>query len=365
MLIYCTTLALTVLFAAAATHYSEPLRLRIDRSGKIVSISRKNIAVFLSFLPMFLVSALRFHVGGDYVGYERIFRNVQEGTDIYAEPGFGLLNKLVIWYSGDIQWVYALSAAVTLILLFYGIYRYSPSPAMSLYLFVTMGYFFSSFNILRQFIAVSILFAGFRFLKEGRFVPYLALVLVAMTFHKTAIVMIPLYFLVRLRLKQSYMITLGLLGLCILPLQSRLTPFLVNTFYPQYADTDLIQPLSTFEFLYYLALFALLLFLATRYRERFFQDETNTLLFNCAYYTFLIYLCLSFVPEINRIALYLEIFVIVLIPRLIHSEPDPKVRRLYTGFIAAGFAAFCLISLAVLGRYNVLPYVSVFSAPTG
>lgn len=360
MLLYGGALALTLLFAAAARYYPEVYRAKLGGSGTIVTVKLRHLLGALSFLPLFLVSALRYNVGGDYIGYERIFKNVTEGVDIYAEPGFGLLNRLVAWYSDNIQWVYALSAAITLLLLFRTVFRESASPVLSLYLFVTMGYFFSSFNILRQFIAVAIVFAAFPYLRERRFLPYLLAVAAAMTFHKTAVVMLPMYFLLPLRLKHSYMVTLGVAGLCLLPFRDRLTTLLVNTFYPQYAGTALIQPLSTFEFLYYVVVFGGLLLLATRYRERFLTDRTNLILYNALYYTFVLYLCFSFVPEINRVALYTELSVILLIPRLLQAEADGKVRRLYTGVCVVGFAGFCVVSLAVLGRWSVLPYVSIF-----
>lgn len=356
---YGAALGLALIFAGAACFYPE--KRLFQAAGRRVILHERRILAFLAFLPLFLVSALRNQVGGDYIGYERIFRNVSEGVDIYAEPGFWLLNRLVLVYSDNIQWVYAISAAVTLALLFWGIFRDSPNPVLSLFLLAAMGYFFSSFNILRQFIAAAILFAGFRLLLARKFLPYLALVLLAMTFHKTAVVMLPFYFLLNLRLKQSYQIALAVCGLCLFPFRERLTALLVNVFYPQYANTNLIQPLSLLECVYYLAVFGGLVLLSNLYRERFFTSRTNTFLYNAMYYTFLMYLCLSFVPEINRVALYTELLVLLHIPRLLLAEEDRRVCRLYTAVLVFGFTGYCVISLAVLGRWNVLPYVSIFS----
>jgi len=359
MLLYTGALALTLVFAKAAGRSPERLCWKLQKPGVIVTVRTRRFFLLLSFLPLFLVSALRYQVGGDYVGYERIFKNVSEGAEIYAEPGFGLLNWLVVCYSENIQWVYALSALITLGLIFWGVYRESASPVLSIFLFTAMGYFFSSFNILRQFIAVAILFAALPLLRERKLLPYLLLVALAMTFHKTAVIMLPLYFLLPLRLKHSYMTVLAVMGLCLLPLRDRLTPVLVDVFYPQYAGTALIKPLSPYELLYYLLVFGGLFLLASRYRQRLLCDLTGQILYNALYITVLFYLCFSFVPEINRVALYTEIYVILLIPRLIQGEPDGKVRRLYTALCVAGFAAFCGISLLVLGRWEVLPYASV------
>ena len=360
---YCLMLLATVAFALAAVYYPQSIRVRLNHSGSLLRLKPSHLLMFLSFLPLFLVSALRYKVGVDYLSYTYIFQDINAGKASHTEAGYELLNRLVGAYTADAQWIYALSAAISLALIVWGIYRYSVNPAYSLFLFVTMGYLFSSFNILRQYVAIALIFAALQLVREKRFLPFCIVVLLAATFHKTAIIMIPLYFLLRLRLKQSYMLMITMVGMGCIPLRGVLTNLLVNTFYPQYAGTDLIQPLSTFEFIYYALVFGLLVLLCFRYKGRFFQNTYNLILFNCVFYSFLIYLCLSFVPEINRIAVYMEFFVILLIPRLFACEENPKVRRLYYVLSTLFFLAFFFLSVGVMGRYNVVPYSTVFSRP--
>lgn len=357
--VYCLMTAVMLIFSAASLRCADQGSLRLG--NYILTLKQKRLCLFCSFLPVYLVSALRYRVGGDYIGYERIFNSVLQGKDVYSEEGFSILNRIVAVYSDNIQWVYAICSAIILAAFFYGFFRYSPNPTLSLFLFVSMGYLFSSFNIMRQFIAVTILFAALKLVRENRFFPYLLLVLLAVTFHKTAILMLPMFFLVRLKMKQSYLLMLGIFGLCCFPFRDKLTTLLVRAFYPQYENTALIQPLSAFEFVYYALLFGVVLFLCTKYREKFFKDSYNLILYNCVTYALLLYLCFSFVPEINRIALYLEIFILLLIPRLICCEENPKVRRFYYAVTVTVFSLFFFVTIGIMGRYEVLPYVSVLS----
>lgn len=361
MPVYCIMLAMTVFLASAALFFPEERQLKLQNNGKIILLRQRHILMFLSFLPVFLVSAFRYKVGVDYMSYTYIFQNINEGKSAHTEIGYQLLNRLVGLYTDDAQWIYAVVAAISLGLIFYGTYRYSVKPAFSFFLFITMGYLFSSFNILRQYVAIALIYASLKWVKENRFFPYLIICLIAMTFHKTAIIMIPFFFLVQLRLKQSYLLIMTIVGACCIPLRGVLTTLLVNTFYPQYAGTNLIAPLSAFEFLYYALVFGLVLFLALRYKNVFFNDKYNLILFNSAFFSFLIYLCLSFVPEINRIAVYLEFPVILLIPRVFACEKNKKVKRFYYAFAVCFFLLFFLVSIGVMGRYNVLPYSTVFS----
>lgn len=360
MLVYCAMLIISVLFACAAMGSPPVRRFCINKSGTIVELKPKNFIILLSFLPLFLVSAFRYYTGVDYAGYLRIFQNVLDGKDVYTEEGFRVLNQVVAFFTDNVQWIFALTAAFALGLIFWGIWRYSPNPALSIFLFVTMGYYFSSFNILRQYLAISMVFVSLRFIKEKKFWRFLLVILVGMLFHKTVIIMLPFYFLCRLRLKQSYLLILTLCGLALTPFRNKLSAFVVGTFYPHYAETGVAQPLSTTEFIYYLIVFGTIVFLCMKYREKFFADDYNLILFNCVFYAFLIYLCLSFIPEVNRLAVYLEFFVILLIPRLFAAEENVRVRRFYTIFTGAVFLCFFAVSIGVMGRYNVLPYQTVF-----
>ena len=75
--------------------------------------------------------------------------------------------------------------------------RYSDAFFTSTILFMLWGTWAWMFNGIRQFWAVSITFLGLRFIDEDKPVQYLIIVLIASRIHATALLMIPIYFIVR------------------------------------------------------------------------------------------------------------------------------------------------------------------------
>ena len=88
-----------------------------------------------------------------------------------------------------------LIAAVSGCAVAYTLYKYSENFFFSMFLFIAMMHFVWMMNGMRQFIAVSILFAATGLLVERKFLKYLIVVLLASTIHITALIMIPVYFI--------------------------------------------------------------------------------------------------------------------------------------------------------------------------
>lgn len=71
---------------------------------------------------------------------------------------------------------------------------FSENFFFSMYLFITMTHFVWMLNGMRQFIAVSLLFANIALMRDRKFIKFLILTLILSTIHITAIIMIPFYF---------------------------------------------------------------------------------------------------------------------------------------------------------------------------
>ena len=67
------------------------------------------------------------------------------------------------------------------------------SPMVALMAFVALGMYQHAIIFWRQLAAMAILTFSYRYIRERRFWPFLITVLMAMTFHKVAVVFIPLY----------------------------------------------------------------------------------------------------------------------------------------------------------------------------
>ena len=158
--------------------------------------ARSAIAFRFGCLLMALMIGLRFHVGADWIPYEEIFadaRHEQIGSlPTIADPGYYLVNIAVQRAGGALWMVNLICAAIFT----WGLARFAeaqerPWLAMVvaipyLVIVVAMGY-------TRQAVAIGLIMAGLAsFLKTGSILRFAAYVAIAATFHKTAVVALPL-----------------------------------------------------------------------------------------------------------------------------------------------------------------------------
>jgi len=92
-----------------------------------------------------------------------------------------------------------ITSFIILLLFFREFKKYSPYIWLSVLMFITVGQFYTSFNIIRQIIAVAIIFSGSKYLYERNLSKYIFIVLLASTFHKTSIIMILFYFILNFK----------------------------------------------------------------------------------------------------------------------------------------------------------------------
>ena len=156
MTVYLIMLAISLFFASCAG------RLRGVQEYRRTFRS----CAFLSFLPFFVVSAIRFEVGTDWFIYEEFFYAINEGTNSFKEPLFNLLNKVVFWFSNDPQWVFVISAFMVLTFVFLAIYKQSRYIPFSILIFFLSTIYFNSLNQIRQAIAMSIFLFAFQYVRE-------------------------------------------------------------------------------------------------------------------------------------------------------------------------------------------------------
>lgn len=153
-------------------------------------------------------------VGTDTGGYARGFEeanyeNREIGAGLSAltdEPAFYYLNKLLGGISHEYIVLLTGIAAVFCFFALRSVSRYSTMPALSLFVFITMGYYTFVFNAARQGIAMAIYMIAIPLLFQKRFWPYVIVVLCAAMFHETIVVAIPLYFVFQIRYSWKSMI---------------------------------------------------------------------------------------------------------------------------------------------------------------
>lgn len=169
-------------------------------------VYRKNkIMRWASIIPPLLLASLRYNVGTDYGTYGSLFNQFSRGSLIdylqdsaSAEPGFYILVQISNFLTGDSALMFAIAAALSLIFFHLGLNRYKIKHPALVYFLYLMILFPATLNLVRQGVAVSIVFYAFSFLVERDFRKYLVYMIIAGLFHVSVFILLPVYFLNRL-----------------------------------------------------------------------------------------------------------------------------------------------------------------------
>ncbi|MFJ7756100.1 EpsG family protein [Peribacillus muralis] len=155
--------------------------------------------VFLAILCLVCVSGLRTNIG-DTFNYKNIYIDndfTWEYITSQKDMGFGILQMLLKNFSADPQILIFSTALVTNVLIMVVLYKYSRLFELSTFVYITGGLHLISMNGIRQVLAAAIFFTATKYLLNGNFMKYTLIVLLASTFHQSALILIPIYFLVR------------------------------------------------------------------------------------------------------------------------------------------------------------------------
>lgn len=167
--------------------------------GNIEINKRNKVAVLLVFLIITFFAGFRYQFVDSGV-YRTWYGNLTSDWSIIMQskdPGFTIFALLLRNISTWPQAILIATSALIYSLVIYTLYHYSVIFELSIYLFLTNGLFLLSINGIRQFIAASIIFSAIRLLFDGKFFKYFLVILIASTFHASALIMIPVYFIAR------------------------------------------------------------------------------------------------------------------------------------------------------------------------
>ncbi|VTU07522.1 Uncharacterised protein [Actinobacillus porcinus] len=167
--------------------------------------------IFLSLIPPLIVSSLRYDNGADYLMYEDMFHSIYTYGSYESvksiEVGFLYLIELISILSNNTIIYFGIIALVILFFYYHGILSISKSVPLSIFLFFITGTFFDTFNGLRQYIAASIIFWSFKYIIKEDIRKYLLSIFLAFLFHYTAIVALPIYWIVRKKYSSKLILT--------------------------------------------------------------------------------------------------------------------------------------------------------------
>lgn len=357
--IYTASFLFSLLFMGLAAVFD--CRDWSGKKGQPVLVRKR---VFMPFLLIslgvpVLLAAIRKDVGTDFYNYQVLYREIsaiqtfREFVDksMRTEPGYMLLNIAVHRIFHSEQMVFAVSALLIYAFFFAGIIQEhkSHSAILGLFVFYTC-FFFMSMNIIRQYIAIAMIFYAMRFLCERKGGHFFLWVMLASLFHDTAVLMLPFYFLygnkewnrwLKFACYITLLLLLGISGNSVL--------------------AELLHQVSgkSLRLGIILKRLPLLLLICWYYPDMKKRDERSKIWLSLYLISILIYHFGYFNIVFNRMALYFEVSLIHLLPCVIRSIRSRRERTVVGLLLICYLSIWCWQSMVIDNIGTCIPYQTI------
>lgn len=361
--------------------------------------SSRAIVSYLAIAGAALVAmaTLRYAIGYDYFSYEEIFQRVAQTPwsqlfqNFGGYIGYAVVNKLVAVLGGSYHILLLVCNIFMTAAVFWVIWRYSKLPWISIYLYIALQFFAHSMNLFRQSLAATIIFLSYFALRGRKMIPFFLLVLLAATFHYSALVMLPVYFLINFPVTWKWMTGVGVAALFCYIFSEQIFILITSVIFKSYAHYQ-NSIYWQGNGLHYVVFPAVYFGITLLFRKALLEkDARNNILINSAFYTFILYVFITRHFILERFSIYVFPLAMILIPEIldlfqVENLPQldltksgkacktPKVireqknriknQRFYRNWAIGTVIFICFIyfGFAVArGYHKAYPYVSIFN----
>ena len=294
--------------------------------GKRSRKTKDKLFLTVVFVLLFVIVAFReMTMGNDTAPYLDIFKSAEnQGWGIlngnaYMERGYLAFNVLLAQLHITPRIFLCIMAFISCGAIYKFIKDNSNNYLMSTLMFVNLLFFYNSMSLMRQFTALAvILFFGFKFIKEKKFLKYLLTIAFAMFFHYTALLAIFIYPIYHMKYSRKVVLTVIICSVIGLLLLDQIYPFIASVFnrdgfyVDMIGETKLGNIVSMFIFL---AMYLFSLFVVKQTERQKYGFYLYTLLFASM-------ICLVSInmAVLSRAALYYTTLSIVSLPNIIEAN---------------------------------------------
>lgn len=351
------------------TIYVITLLINISMGGLLFLGAKKTkrkeyIYLVFTFIQLSLLGGLRgLSVGKDTSAYHDIFYTVngadtfKELFSIREEIGYVLLNKIIGLAGFGPQMVILVTSVIIAGGFLFFIKRNSNNILLSVILLICFMFFFTSFNVIRQYMATVIFINAYQFVKNRKVLPFMFLCLIAALFHKTVLLFLPLYFITFIKWDLIKVFSLLFILSIIAIFSSTLIDLSIKIFsqYTGYVGSLYFAPTSGMMMpIVFFSIFVFITFILLRFNP--YKDKDFVLWYViCCMVVFLTVIAMTGASIANRLAWYLSPFFILLIPKALNYLPI-SAKTIMTITIFSVGTAYFLYCLSINWQ-SIMPYV--------
>jgi len=339
-----------------------------QQNKELANKYRSYIFMLLTFIPLFILNSGMYYVGTDYREYYKYFQRLSPTTTYHMDSGFEAMCKLLKYNGLSFQWIYLVTSLIGYVLLILCIRRYSKNYAESYFWYFAFTFMHVlGFNTIRQFVALLLVWYGVDYIREKSFIRYAVFVVLGASFHISAIVMLPFYFIFDKKLKLSFWLVVSVVSGSFYVFYSDILTWLFKTFKPSYLNSNYVSKELELDFSYVVChlITVLIIFLYYKRAAEINSDvdiqgqqmkKRNLICINSVLVGNVINLCCMWLPIYKRFAIYFLMPSIWIIPNMLALEKNKKIK--WTIILIQ--AASCLYYMSrYVGYWEVFPYRSV------
>lgn len=370
MVVYIT-LAVVVIGLAMLVRNNDYVKLHTDVSGRESRQGRHldrqqawNICIAVTiFVLLAAVSACRIAVGNDYWGYREQFKLIMQNRHVSYEWGFNLVVRAIQSLFGYDKYlpVFGFFSIVTALFFVKALYDQAEWFGMSVFLFMTNGYYFSSLNSVRYYFVLAVVMYAMKYVLRKQYGVFIAWVVFAAFFHKSVLVVIPIYLIAAWLAQHKVNKLLYVAGGIFLASMLVCRDFyrkIIFTFYPYYEGSAFDK--VDFSVTNIAKCIAVIVICIIFYKTAVKENLQNRFYFFLSLGALAVYTFGAFIPEVTRIGYYMTIAQVFLIPGVLLRIEKKKWRIFWTSGVVVAFIAYFALFLHTAQDMNIrlLPYLN-------
>lgn len=198
-------------------------------------VLKKKTPIFLiiAAISLIILSGFRYFVGADYPIYKNLYVNFPiyatyqdvwdkalfRPTSEQIEWIFVLINKVLFDMGMPFYMVTFVMVLMSVTLKFTTIYQNLALPILGAFMYFMPLFFFEDSGQIRQGMGVAVCVFSFRYIKSRNLWMFLLMIYIALGFHKTAVVFLPAYWIVKIPMNSTRIITVIILAIILSPFE--------------------------------------------------------------------------------------------------------------------------------------------------
>lgn len=366
MVVYIV-LFLTVVGLGTLVQNKDYVQFHMKADGHLMPKDRQracNICVVMAiFILLAAVSACRIAVGNDYWVYRYQFNLIMQNRHVSYEPGFNLVVWMIQTLCGYDNYlpVFGFFSIVTVFFFVKAMYDQAEWFAATVFLLMTGGYYYSSLNNVRYYLVLSIAMYAMKYVLRKQYGVFIAWILLAALFHKSILVVIPVYLIAYYLAEHKIPKGLYVIATAFLVSLVVFKDFyrkIIFWFYPFYEGSAFDKVDISFT---NIAKCMGVLVLCLVFYKVALKDNIQA-----RFYFFLnlaglaVYTFGSFIPEVSRIGYYMIVSQIFLVPSVLMRIPNKGWRLFWTLGVTVAFLGYFVLFLHSAKDMNIrlVPYLN-------